>query len=282
MPPVVAAGPPAPRLAGGDRAGRGHGRGDHGRGSAGACRGRGLRGGGEPSGPDRMAAAGRAPTVAAAVAVCAVVASLPVRIAWRRPAGRRRSPGSTGCRAAVPVAGSEELSTSADMEGDIGPPLPAGGPIRRCGNLRTGRFGGAGQGVSVSEDEDAVSDDLRPAIEILEKETGGRHFDPGVLRSRLDDLTVAAGLSAPRPATSGEESDRRRADAEAAGRSRPRRSREGPALREESLSVRTPWAKAWSTRSTAGRSMRSRAAAPRGAWTIRTRDRPRARMRRPA
>ena len=64
--------------------------------------------------------------------------------------------------------------------------------------------------------EDAVSDDLRPLIEILRKETGGRHFDPGVLRSRLDDLMAAAGLSAPRPASPVEETGRR-AGSEAAG-----------------------------------------------------------------
>ena len=65
--------------------------------------------------------------------------------------------------------------------------------------------------------EDAVSDGLRRAIEILRNDAGGRHFDAEVLQSRLDDLMAGAGLSAPRPATSGEETDCRRADAEAAG-----------------------------------------------------------------
>ena len=63
--------------------------------------------------------------------------------------------------------------------------------------------------------EDAVSDGLRRAIEILRNDAGGRHFDPEVLQSRLDDLMAGAGLSAPRPATSGEETGRRQANSEA-------------------------------------------------------------------
>ena len=54
-------------------------------------------------------------------------------------------------------------------------------------------------------------------IEILQKETGGDHFDPREIRSRLDDLMAAAGLFVSGPDLSQEEIDRRQAFSEAAG-----------------------------------------------------------------
>lgn len=74
--------------------------------------------------------------------------------------------------------------------------------------------------------DDAVSDDLRELIGILERETGGAHFDPMEIRSCLDDLMAAAGLFAPWPDMSREEIERREAWSEAAGD-------RGPSAREK-------------------------------------------------
>ena len=74
--------------------------------------------------------------------------------------------------------------------------------------------------------DDAVSDDLRELIGILERQTGGAHFDPMEVRSLLDDLMAAAGLFAPWPDMSAEEIERREIWSEAAGD-------RGPSAREK-------------------------------------------------
>ena len=74
--------------------------------------------------------------------------------------------------------------------------------------------------------DDPVFGDLGELIGILERETGGAHFNPMEIRSRLDDLMAAAGRFARWPDMSREEIERREAWSEAA-------SDRGPSAREK-------------------------------------------------